>query len=326
MGVEGGKPAAGTVGAQPEWFYKGDGSHVVGTGNALPSPDFALDGSEEPEIAGIYIIDEHGNPHRLGFCLANEFSDHIIERGNYLWLAHSKLRHAALGPELLTGELPGDVREVASGMLDEGAGRADGPAFHPAADDEAVLERQHGRDPTAEALGPVELGLAVAAITREFVETTVAQVLAALVLRLDGDAGVVRLAPSSGGQIERVVEAMELRGRVWAARRAADDDATRRADGPERPRPGCLPDRLHDDVDALAGRLPHRRHDVGLRVVDAHVGAPFDGPCQLVVVAGRDDRPDAESAADLECRRCDAPADPPSPTDFPAPSTREEPA
>jgi hypothetical protein len=30
MGVEGGKPAAGAVGAQPEWFYKGDGSHVVG--------------------------------------------------------------------------------------------------------------------------------------------------------------------------------------------------------------------------------------------------------------------------------------------------------
>ena len=110
MGVEGGKPAPGTVGAQPEWFYKGDGSHIVGTGNALPSPDFALDGSEEPEIAGIYIIDDRGNPHRLGFCLANEFSDHIIERGNYLWLAHSKLRHAALGPELLTGELPSDVR------------------------------------------------------------------------------------------------------------------------------------------------------------------------------------------------------------------------
>jgi hypothetical protein len=34
----------------------------------------------------------------------------VIERGNYLWLAHSKLRNAALGPELLTGELPADVR------------------------------------------------------------------------------------------------------------------------------------------------------------------------------------------------------------------------
>lgn len=110
MGVEGGKPAPGTVGAQPEWFYKGNGEGVVATGDPLPSPAFALDGSEEPEIAGIYIIDAQGKPHRLGFCLANEFSDHVTERGNYLWLAHSKLRHAALGAELLTGELPADIR------------------------------------------------------------------------------------------------------------------------------------------------------------------------------------------------------------------------
>jgi hypothetical protein len=110
MGVEGGKPAAGAVGAQPEWFYKGDGSHVVGHGAPLTSPAFAQDGGEEPEIAGVYLIGPDGAPYRLGFCLANEFSDHVIERGNYLWLAHSKLRQAALGPELLTGDLPADVR------------------------------------------------------------------------------------------------------------------------------------------------------------------------------------------------------------------------
>jgi hypothetical protein len=110
MGVEGGKPANGAPGAQPEWFYKGDGSGLVGTGAPLASPDFALDGGEEPEIAGIYMIDEAGRPRRLGFTLANEFSDHITERGNYLWLAHSKLRPAALGAELLTGQLPDDVR------------------------------------------------------------------------------------------------------------------------------------------------------------------------------------------------------------------------
>ncbi len=110
MGVEGGKPDGGAVGAQPEWFYKGDGSHVVGHGSPLTSPAFAKDGGEEPEIAGVYIIGPDGAPYRLGFCLANEFSDHVIERGNYLWLAHSKLRQAALGPELLTGELPADVR------------------------------------------------------------------------------------------------------------------------------------------------------------------------------------------------------------------------
>jgi hypothetical protein len=110
MGLEGGKPAAGQTGVQPEWFYKGNGSSVVAPGAPLPSPDFALDGSEEPEIAAIYVIDSAGIPRRLGYCLANEFSDHVTERGNYLWLAHSKLRPAALGPELLTGELPADVR------------------------------------------------------------------------------------------------------------------------------------------------------------------------------------------------------------------------
>jgi hypothetical protein len=110
MGVEGGKPADGAEGVQPEWFYKGDGSCLVGPDEPLASPDFALDGSEEPEIAGIYIIDDSGTPRRLGFALANEFSDHVVEKGNYLWLAHSKLRPAALGPELLLGDLPDDVR------------------------------------------------------------------------------------------------------------------------------------------------------------------------------------------------------------------------
>ncbi len=110
MGLEGGKPVGGGPGVQPEWFYKGDGTCLVGSGAELKSPDFALDGSEEPEIAGIYLIDRDGNPRRLGFALANEFSDHITERGNYLWLAHSKLRPAAVGAELLVGPLPEDVR------------------------------------------------------------------------------------------------------------------------------------------------------------------------------------------------------------------------
>lgn len=120
MGVEGGKPAQGETGVQPEWFYKGDGSHLRAYGEPLDSPAFALDGGEEPEIAGIYLIGPDGTPHRLGFCLANEFSDHVTERGNYLWLAHSKLRPAALGPELLTGPLPQDVRGT-SRILRDGA-------------------------------------------------------------------------------------------------------------------------------------------------------------------------------------------------------------
>lgn len=109
MGVEGGKPKDGEVGAQPEWFYKGNGTQLRATGEDLVSPSFALDGGEEPELAAIYLIGPDGTPFRLGFCLSNEFSDHVTEKGNYLWLAHSKLRQAALGPELLVGELPDHV-------------------------------------------------------------------------------------------------------------------------------------------------------------------------------------------------------------------------
>jgi len=108
-GVEGGKPPAGEVGCQPEWFYKGDGSQVVGPGEPLVMPHFARDGGEEPELAAIYLIGPNGVPFRLGVCLANEFSDHVTERHNYLWLAHSKLRQAALGPELLVGSPPDHV-------------------------------------------------------------------------------------------------------------------------------------------------------------------------------------------------------------------------
>jgi hypothetical protein len=112
LGLEGGKPAKGETGAQPEWFYKGDGSILAAPEGDLPSPAFALDGGEEPEIVGIYLIDDAGAPVRIGFALGNEFSDHVTERQNYLWLAHSKLRPASIGPELLVGDLPVDVHGV----------------------------------------------------------------------------------------------------------------------------------------------------------------------------------------------------------------------
>ncbi len=110
MGLEAGRPTAGSVGVQPEWFYKGNGTTAVAPGNPLTSPGFALDGGEEPEIAGIYIIAPDTTPCRIGWALANEFSDHVTERINYLYLAHSKLREASFGPEILIGDLPADVR------------------------------------------------------------------------------------------------------------------------------------------------------------------------------------------------------------------------
>ena len=109
MGVAGGKPLPGAVGVQPEWFYKGDGTCLIAPGAPLPSPQFALDAGEEPGIAGLYVNAPDGTPLRVGFALGNEFSDHVTERHNYLWLAHSKLRPAALGPEVLVGELPASI-------------------------------------------------------------------------------------------------------------------------------------------------------------------------------------------------------------------------
>ena len=87
LGIEGGKPDPGQIGVQPEWFWKGDGSILVGCGRTLTNPSFAKDGGEEAEIAGIYIIGNDRKPYRLGFALANEFSDHVTEKQNYLYLS-----------------------------------------------------------------------------------------------------------------------------------------------------------------------------------------------------------------------------------------------
>jgi hypothetical protein len=109
LGLKGGKPRGGGHGVQPEWFYKGDGSMLVRPGSDMPLPEFALDGGEEPEIVGLYVIGPDHRPWRVGFAIGNEFSDHVLERQNYLYLAHSKLRSCSIGPELRTGPLPEHV-------------------------------------------------------------------------------------------------------------------------------------------------------------------------------------------------------------------------
>ena len=110
MGLEGGKPGAGRIGIQPEWFFKGVGTCVVPPGAELPMPAFAKAGAEEAEIVGLYLNGPDGHPYRIGYALGNEYSDHVTEGENYLYLAHSKLRSCSIGPELLIGDLPEEVR------------------------------------------------------------------------------------------------------------------------------------------------------------------------------------------------------------------------
>jgi hypothetical protein len=109
-GLEGGRPARGIIGVSPEWFYKGCGTSLRAHGEPLDVPAFALDGGDEAEVAGAYIVDALGAPRRVGLVLANEFSDHVHERQNYLYLAHSKLRTCALGPELIVDADFNDAR------------------------------------------------------------------------------------------------------------------------------------------------------------------------------------------------------------------------
>ena len=110
MGLQGGKPKTGARGVQPEWFYKGSGTILRGYNDFLDIPDFTEDGGEEPEIVGCYVIDDDGVPCRLGFAIGNEWADHRMERVNYLWLAPSKMRACAVGPELVTDVTFADVR------------------------------------------------------------------------------------------------------------------------------------------------------------------------------------------------------------------------
>lgn len=121
LGEDGGKPEANTIGVQPEWFYKGNGYNLKGHREPLIVPNYANDGGEEPEVAGIYLISEKGIPHRLGFAQANEFSDHVMEKKNYLYLAHSKIRNCSIGPELVTDEsfqsLSGEVKIIRGGVV-----------------------------------------------------------------------------------------------------------------------------------------------------------------------------------------------------------------
>jgi hypothetical protein len=108
-GLEGGRPLAGKIGVAPEWFYKGSGTILRAHGEPLDVPEFGNDGGEEAEVAGAYLVDSSGKPRRVGLMMGNEFSDHKMEAKNYLYLAPSKLRTCAVGPELIVG---GDFQDA----------------------------------------------------------------------------------------------------------------------------------------------------------------------------------------------------------------------
>jgi hypothetical protein len=119
-GIAGGRPAPGEIGVSPEWFYKGCGNALRAHGEPLDVPTYAEDGGEEPEVAGVYFVDAAGQPRRIGMTAGNEFSDHQFEKRNYLYLAASKLRTCAIGPELVVDP---DFQHVTGEVAIERAGK-----------------------------------------------------------------------------------------------------------------------------------------------------------------------------------------------------------
>ena len=115
IGLEGGRPERGKIGASPEWFYKGVGSILRAHGEPLDVPSHGEDGGDEAELAGCYVIAKDGELYRVGVVQGNEFSDHVMESRNYLYLAQSKLRACAIGPEIvISGDLGGAIHGQAT--------------------------------------------------------------------------------------------------------------------------------------------------------------------------------------------------------------------
>ena len=160
-GVEHGKPAYGAIGIEPEWFYKGNGLDALRSGEPLIAPFHGTTIGEEAELGGVYIIGPDGTPHRIGFVVANDVSDHAFEQRNYMYIAPSKLRPCPIGPELLVGALPdsviGTVRIIRDDMVIWKSPFASGEAnmSHSIAN----LEYHHFKSASARRPGDVHLHL-----------------------------------------------------------------------------------------------------------------------------------------------------------------------
>lgn len=115
-----GAPPANRAGSEPAgWRYRGDGRSLAGPGTVLTVPEFALDGSERPEIAGLYLIGADRTPVRIGFVLGNRFHDHAAARTHRHFPAQLSPRPTALGPEVRLGDLPREII-VTSRLLRDG--------------------------------------------------------------------------------------------------------------------------------------------------------------------------------------------------------------
>ncbi len=99
----------GTTSQHRQWFHPGTGDVLIGPGAPVIRAGVADEFADEAGIAGVYVIGPDGAPSRVGFVLANGFSDIPGQRLDDLYPGHFKLWQASFGPELLVGPLPGGI-------------------------------------------------------------------------------------------------------------------------------------------------------------------------------------------------------------------------
>ena len=85
-------PAAGRVGVQPEWFYKGTGADPAGPRRAARATRVRRRRRRGAGGRRRYVIDDAGRPCALASPPATSSPTTSWKRKNYLYLADSKLR------------------------------------------------------------------------------------------------------------------------------------------------------------------------------------------------------------------------------------------
>jgi hypothetical protein len=93
----------------PNWFFKGFGSWLKMPEETLVVPASAVALIEEPEVALVYVNDDNGDPHYVGYTFANDLCDIGLHRQNPGWNPYCKLSDTSITPWLFLGEPPASV-------------------------------------------------------------------------------------------------------------------------------------------------------------------------------------------------------------------------
>ncbi|MFF0560921.1 fumarylacetoacetate (FAA) hydrolase [Streptomyces sp. NPDC004266] len=103
------EPTDETPFVAPNWFFKGFGSWIRMPEEPLVVPEKAVALIEEPEVALVYVNDDNGDPHYVGYTFGNDLCDIGLHRLNPGWNPYCKLSDTSLSPFVFLGPPPTTV-------------------------------------------------------------------------------------------------------------------------------------------------------------------------------------------------------------------------